>query len=74
MRPLQILTNKYIAQKQELEYKIECEINAEYPDVDKLDGLFEDLAKLNTKNGYLNQLLTDIANARINKLSDQSNK
>ncbi len=74
MRPLQILTNKYIADKQALEYKIECEVNAEYPDVDKLDGLFEDLAKLNMKNGYLNKLLIDITNARTNNLPDQPNQ
>jgi len=64
MRPLQILINKYTAQKQELEFKIEAEINAQYPSVDSLDQLFEEMARLNIKNGYLTQLLIDISHAR----------
>ena len=70
MRLLQILINTYTAQKQKLEYAIESEINATYPNVDKLDGLFNDMAILNIKNGYLNQLLIDITNVTTNKLSD----
>ncbi len=73
MRPLQILINKYTAEKQELEYKIEAEINAQYPNVDIIDGLLTKLAHLNTKNGYLTQLLIDIGHARKhNDISDQS--
>ena len=74
MRPLQILTNKYIAQRQELEYRIEAEINAPYPSVDTLDGLFNEMARLNMKNGYLTQLLLDISHARNTNTTDQSAK
>ena len=72
MRPLQILNNKYTAQKQKLEYQIEAEINAEYPNVERLDELFDKITRLNMKNGYLTQILIDIANARSN--NDVSNE
>jgi hypothetical protein len=74
MRPLQILINNYSAQKSQLEYEIEAEINAQYPSVDKLDKLIEKLADINTKNGYLNKLLIDIANANTRNVSDKSDK
>ena len=64
MRPLQILINKYTAQRQELEFQIEAEINAPYPSIGRLDQLFDEMARLNLKEGYLNQLLIDIRNAR----------
>jgi len=73
MRPLQILINKYTVEKQDLEYKIEAEINAQYPSVEHLDQLLDEITRLINKNGYLNQLLIDISNARTNNdLSDQS--
>lgn len=74
MRPLQILINNYSAQKSQLEYEIEAEINAQYPSVDKLDKLIEKLADVNTKNGYLNKLLIDIANANTRNIPDKSDK
>ena len=74
MRPLQILTNKYLAEKQELEYKVEAEINAPYPDVDRLDEILTELAILNNKNGYLTQLILDISHARNSNVSDQSSQ
>lgn len=64
MRSLQILINKYIEQRQELEYQIETEINATYPSIGRLDHLFDKMARLNMKNGYINQLLIDISHAR----------
>jgi len=72
MRPLQILTNKYLSQQQELEYQLEKEINAPYPDVDLLDDILYQLSILETKHGYLNHLLTNITHARTdNNTADQ---
>lgn len=64
MRPLQILINKYTVEKQELEYQLEAEINAKYPNVVAIDDLVEKITLNNAKNGYITQFLIDISNAR----------
>lgn len=77
MVPLQILTNKYRIEKQELEYKLEREINNPYPDVTIIDNLITELSINNAKEGYLNQLLITIRNATASITdgsTDQPNK
>lgn len=63
MRPLQILTNRFTVQKQDLEYQLESELNSQYPSVSKLDTLIEQLTLLESKNGYLTSLLLNISHA-----------
>jgi hypothetical protein len=63
MRPLQILNNKYRIEQQELEYRLEKEINTPYPDVNVIDDLIYQLSINTNKEEYLNQLLINIRNA-----------
>lgn len=72
MRPLQILINNYLSQKQELEYRLEGEINSKYPSVGTMDNLIEQLTLLDLKNEYLTNILISISNARnTNDISEQ---
>lgn len=64
MKSLQILNNKYIIKKQHLEYLLEKEINSAYPDIDKIDKIISKLSKVESKEGYLNNILIQISNAR----------
>jgi hypothetical protein len=63
MRSLQILTNKYLTEKQQLEYKLETEINKTYSDVDVIDDLLERISIIKQKDEYLTNLLIQISNA-----------
>ena len=75
MRPLQILINKYTTDKQDLEYKLEAELNSVYPNVQNIDNLIQDIVTLDAKNGYLTQILIDISHARnASKQPDNPNK
>jgi putative IMPACT (imprinted ancient) family translation regulator len=64
MKSLQILNNRYICEKQELEYRLECEINKQYPDINEVDQILTDLTALVSKEDYLNNMLIQISHAR----------